>query len=161
MLYHQRQENRYLVNEIRKLRCLKPLKGSHEKNEKEIEDEKINLSVQNDTKRIAEEIGELNLYDGDKVVEFIEYWDQMKRLFRELVEIELYQMQKENADQKLSIQDAIHNVLYNLEYDVMKLGKKLKFPDGLARYISQYFIDQETEIYLRIKFRTSRINDDT
>ena len=102
MLYNQRQENRYLVNEIRELRGLDPQtkKVSHEKEEEEIEDEKINLSVQNDTKRIAEDIGGLNLYDGDKVVEFIEHWDQMKRLFRELVEIELYQLHEENVDEQ-------------------------------------------------------------
>ena len=161
MLYNQRQENRYLINEIRKLRGLDPqtIKIPHEKEEEEIEDEKINLSFLSDTERIAEEIGGLNLYD--EVIEFIEHWDQMKRLFRELVEIDLYKTLDKSPNEKLSIQDAIYNVLDYLENDIMGCGKKLKFPDGLARYISQYFIDQETELYLKIKFQTPRINDDT
>jgi hypothetical protein len=91
MLYNQRQENRYLINEIRQMRNLDPqsITISHEKEEEEIEDEKINLSVQNDTERIANEMGKLISYDEGKVIEYIEHWNQMKRLFRELVEIEL------------------------------------------------------------------------
>jgi hypothetical protein len=163
MLYKQRQENRYLINEIRQLRNLDPqsITISHEKEEEAIEDEKINLSVQNNTKKIAKDIGKLIVSDGNKIIEFIEYWDQMKRLFRELVEIELYKILKENPNQKLSIQDAIYNILYYLEDDVMKVGKRVKFPDGLTRYISEYFIDQKTEKYLRIKFQTPRKNKDT
>ena len=90
MLYNQRQENRYLINEIRQLRNLDPqsIVVSKEKEEEAVEDEKMDLSFWNDTKRIANEIGDF--YDEDKVIEFIEHWDQMKRLFRELVEIEFY-----------------------------------------------------------------------
>lgn len=167
MLYNQRQENRYLINEIRKLRGLDPqtIKIPHAKEEEEIEDEKINLSVQNDTKRITDEVGPF--YDEDKVIEFIEHWDQMKRLFRELVEIELYKTLDESPDEPPSIQSAINNVLEYLKGSelVCPRGlsrKKLKFPDGLARYISQYFIDQKTERYLKLKFRPlpPRTNDD-
>ena len=84
MLYNQRQENKYLINEIRNLRNLdsQSVTVSREMEEEEIEDEKIRLSFQNNTKRIADEMGELISYDEDKVIECSEHWDQMKRLFR-------------------------------------------------------------------------------
>jgi hypothetical protein len=169
MLYKQRQENRYLINEIRQLRNLDPqsIIVSRENEEEAIEDEKINLSVQNDTERISDEMGELISYDEDKVIEFIEHWDQMKRLFRELVEIELYKTLDESTDETPSIQSAINSVLEYLKGSEFVcprglIRKKLKFPDGLARYISQYFIDQKTERYLKIKFRPllPRTNND-
>ncbi len=91
----------------------------------------------------------------------------MKRLFRELVEIELYKTSKENLGENLSIQDDIGSVLAYLKGDELVcprglIRKKLKFPDGLARYIGQYFIDKQTEFYLKLKFRPfpPRTNDD-
>ena len=91
----------------------------------------------------------------------------MKRLFIELVEIELYKTLEQNPNENLSIQAAINNVLEYLKGSELvcprRLSrKKLKFPDGLARYISQYFIDQNTERYLKLKFRPlpPRTNDD-
>jgi hypothetical protein len=165
MLYDQRQENRYLINEIRELRGAEPLKVSQQEQKEELEDEKMKLSFWNDTKRIADEVDVF--YDEDKVVEFIEHWDQMKRLFRELVEIELYKTLDESPDETPSIQVAISNVLEYLKgaEPICPRGlirKKLKFPNGLARYISQYFIDQKTERYLKLKFRPlpPRTNDD-
>ena len=166
MLYEERQKNRDLINEIRNLRGLdSQIVVSKEKEEEAIEDEKMKLSFMNDTKSIANEIGDF--YDEDKVIEFIEHWDQMKRVFRELVEIDLYKTFEKNSDETPSIQSAIDNVLEYLKGSELvcprgTIRKKLKFPDGLARYISQYFIDQKTEIYLKIKFipLPARTNND-
>jgi hypothetical protein len=110
--------------------------------------------------KTAEEEGKLSWYDEERIEEFIHHWDQIKRLFREMVEIALYNADKN--DEKMSIQDAIYDVLYYLEgHRGLSKGSKLKFPDGLARYISEYFIDQKAETYFRIKFQTARVNDDT
>jgi hypothetical protein len=71
---------------------------------------------------------------------------------------------KTRVNEKNSL--TIYDVLAYLEDNELVssrefIRKKLKLPDGLARYISEYFIDQKAEFYLRCKFGTSRINDGT
>jgi hypothetical protein len=159
MLHYQIEKNRYLVNQIRELRGAEPLKVSKEEQEEELEDERMKLEIQNDTEEMVGKDEPLFINDESLITEFISYWDQLKRLFRQMVEMALYRAEKDG--EKLSIQDAIYDVFYYLEGHRGLSNIRLKLPDGLARYISEYFIDQKSEMYLKIKFQVPRKNEDT
>ena len=171
MLYEERQRNRSLTDDIRKLRGKEPItqNSTKEEEEDEITEKRMKLEYLNDTKGLIDEAQEENkvfLYDEGRIEEFINHWDQLKRVFREMVEIALDKAEENHK--KMSIQQAIYDVLYYLEGHRIRdldrgsaAAKTLKLPEGLTRYISEYFIDQNTETYLRIKFSTPRVNDET
>ncbi|HEX6646345.1 MAG TPA: hypothetical protein VF047_04135, partial [Nitrososphaeraceae archaeon] len=103
MLHYQIEKNRYLVNQIRELRGAEPLKVSKEEQEEELEDERMKLEIQNDTEEMVGKDEPLFINDESLITEFISYWDQLKRLFRQMVEMALYQAEKDG--EKLSSHD--------------------------------------------------------
>jgi hypothetical protein len=79
----------------------------------------------------------------DKLEQFFNKWQEMKKLYLELIELYC----KDNYNTRIWLEEAIDSIQQDL-----KEYHKFTFTEALSRYVSEHFIDKKTEEYLIKKY---------